>query len=244
LFDTHAPTRKVLIVDDEYIPRSLESFALEGTGRYYTVEAGNATDALTLLSGEEYDAVVIDMSMPDMSGVDLIKMIRRNLENRDFPIVLVLPNSDGVRSEDIGLCGASRIIAKPFQPWDLARLLDSLTNAIGDTGHILSVDTVLRGFPYPTMILDEEHHVLLANGAFYANTDTGIDECYVTCNHEMHQDGEVPHECPLDACVRTGETSEHTIETVLGTMRVSVYPLAITTGANQRLYLHVTQPIG
>jgi CheY-like chemotaxis protein len=55
MFDTHVPTKRVLIVDDEYVPRSLESFALEGTGRYYTFEAANATDALTALSGEQFD---------------------------------------------------------------------------------------------------------------------------------------------------------------------------------------------
>lgn len=244
MFNTHTPTQKVLIVDDEFIPRSLESFALEGTGRYYTMEAGNATDALTMMAAEEYDAVVIDLSMPDMSGLDLIKMIRSNLKNSNLPIVLVLPAGENCASEEIENCGANRIIAKPFEPWDLARLLDSLTGAINGTDHVLSVDAVLRGFPYPTMILDAEHHVLLANGSFYDSTGTGIDECYVTCNQELHEGGVVPHECPLDESVRTGDSAERRIATVFGEMRVSVYPLAIRTGANQRLYLHVTQPIG
>lgn len=244
MFDTHAPTRRVLIVDDEYVPRSLESFALEGTGRYYTVEAGNALDALALLSAEEYDAVVIDLSMPDMCGLDLIKLVRRSLENRDLPIVLVLPQGSDTASQEMELSGASRIIAKPFAPRDLARLLDTLTGALDGTEHVLSVDAVLRGFPYPTMILDANHHVLLANGSFYSATGTGIDECYVVCNEELHDGELVPKECPLEACVATGESAERTVTTVLGTMRVSVYPLSTTTGADQRLYLHVTQPVG
>lgn len=243
MFDTHAPTRRILIVDDEYVPRSLESFALEGTGRYYVVEAGNATDALTALSAEQFDAAVIDLSMPDMNGVELIRMIRRSMEYGDLPIVLVMPRNPNGDGEGLESCGADHIIVKPFEPWNLARLLDTLTGALTNSDHVLSVDAVLRGFPYPTMILDANHHVLLANGSFYECTGTGIDECYITCNHEMHGDGEVPVGCPLDEAVSTGQTAERRIPTTVGEMRVSVYPLSITTGSGEKLYLHVTQPL-
>lgn len=242
MLNDHTPTHRVLIVDDEYVPRSLESFALEGTGRYYVVEASNATDALTALSGQEFDAAVIDMSMPDMTGIELIRMIRRSLEYGNVPIVLVMPRESDGDSEEVEACGADEIIAKPFDPWDLARVLDTLTGALTNSDHVLSVDAVLRGFPYPTMILDASHHVLVANGSFYESTGTGVDECYVTCNHEMHDDGEIPSHCPLNEAVRTGQSAERLVETRFGRMRVSVYPLSITTGSGERLFLHVTQP--
>jgi CheY-like chemotaxis protein len=242
MLENHSRTRKVLIVDDEYVPRSLETVALEGTARYATTEAGNATDALTLLAGSEYDCVVVDLDMPDMSGDDLIGMIRANREQKRIPIVLVLPESSRDDESLLDHPGATRVITKPFDPWDLARLLDILTGALTDESHSLSVEAVLRGFPHPTMVLDEEHRVILANGEFYKNTGTGVGECYVYCMEQLHSGAEIPPTCPLQESARTGLPSERTVATVFGAMKVFVYPLATTTGDSRRLYLHVTQP--
>lgn len=217
--------------------------ALEGTGRYYAVEAGSGADALTLMTGEKFDCVVVDFSMPDMSGVELIEQVRADPANEGIPIVLILPEGARAEANAWSATGASRVIAKPFEPWDLARVLDGLTGALNGSDHILSVEAVLRGFPYPTMILDGEHRVLLANGAFYQATGTGVGECYVYCMQQMHEDEQVPGACPLEECARTGKPAERRISTKLGAMRVSVYPLSTRTSVGDPLYLHVTQPV-
>ncbi len=242
MFDTHFAARKILIVDDEPAPRNLESFALEGTGRYYVLQASNATDALTMLSSEKFDCLVVDVDMPDMSGLELIHLVRSRMGHDRLPIVLVLPTDPNLAAEEMVINGATRAISKPFDPWDLARLLDGMVGPFDGSDHVLSVEAVLRGFPHPTMILDEQHRVLLANGAFYRATDTGIDECFVYCMEEMHSDDKVPTTCPLEECMRTGEPAERAIETTFGDMRVSVFPLAVSTTGGQQLYLHVTQP--
>lgn len=244
MFRSRPRSRKVLIVDDESVPRSLESVALEGTARYRTSEAANATDAITLLSDGAFDGIVIDLDMPDMSGEELVRMIRANRESAHLPIVLVLPEtaSDDEDGPEFH-AGANEVIRKPFEPWDLAQLLDKLTGATDDE-HALSVESVLRGFPHPTMILDPDHHVILANHPFYDATGTGISEEYTRCMDHMHGDRAVPRDCPLDEAVRTGEPAERTIDTVVGPCRVSVYPLSTVVGNGTRLFLHVTQPTG
>lgn len=234
--------RSVLIVDDQAVPRSLEGFALDGTGRYAAAEAANGSDALLLLSDRHFDCAVIDLDMPDMSGVELIEAIRKRLEYSDMPVVLILPEGADPELRSLERYRSCRVLAKPFDPWDLAKLLDSLTGALADSNHILSVDAVLRGFPYPTMVLDAHHHVLVANGSFYSATDTGLGECYVYCNEQMHGDSKVPETCPLEESVRTGAPAERVIETLFGAMRVSVFPLAILGPDDRPVYLHVTTP--
>lgn len=243
MFDTHVPVHRVLIVDDQSVPRSLESFALEGTGRYFTMQASNASDALTMLASEEYDAAIIDVDMPDMSGVELVTKIRERIGHSRLPIVLILPREQDSGVDDNYDCGATETIQKPFDPWELARVLDTLTGPIDGLDQVLSVEAVLQGFPYLTMILDGEHHVLLANGPFYEATGTGIGECYVHCMHEMHEGGEVPDVCPLEEAKLGGRAASREVETNFGRLRTSVYPLAIKTSEGNALYLHVTEPI-
>jgi len=239
--DAHQAHR-VLIVDDQAVPRDLESFALEGTGRYLTIETGNASDALTALIGGDYDCAVIDLDMPDMSGLELITMIRRSQDYAKLPIVLVLPDHSGVEEGSHETLGATRVITKPFNPWDLALLLDDLFGPIEESPHVLSVEAVLQGFPYPTMILDSEHHVVLANRVFYDLSMSGVGENHIVCADMLHDPRVVPDFCPLDECSKTGEAAIRDIDTVFGSMHVSVYPLAARTGDDKRLFLHVTQP--
>lgn len=243
MFDTHVPVHRILVVDDESVPRSLESFALEGTGRYFAMQASNASDALTMLSGDTYDAAIIDFDMPDMSGTELIRQIRARTGHSRLPIVLVLPQETDAVIRDYEISGASEVITKPFDPWELARMLDALTGPIDGIDHVLSVEAVLQGFPYPTMILDGEHHVLLANGPFYEATGTGVGECYIHCMHEMHDGAEVPPVCPLEEAKSSGRGATREVDTNFGRLRTSVYPLAIKTSEGDALYLHVTEPV-
>lgn len=243
MLDSHPPLSTVLLVDDEYIPRSLESIALEGTGRYRTIVAGNASDALAVLGSQDCDCAVIDYAMPDMSGLELVRLIRNSRGYGDLRVVLVLP--EGSDTEDTGLRfpAVDRVLAKPLNPWELARAVDRLTNTRSNADTVLSVEALLHGFPYPAMIIDSQHQVVLANGSFYENTGTGIGSCYVHCMQHMHSDERIPRECPLEQCLRTNRPTEQLVSTILGDVRVAVYPLATTVGDRDRLYLHVTQPL-
>lgn len=242
MLESNQVTHRVLIVDDEDAPGSLEQMAFESTGRYSTAHARNATDALTLLGTEAFDCLVIDLDMPDMSGLELIGMIKARRELENVPIVLVLPDSIHHSEKSPAFTTATHVVSKPLQPWDLTRLVDSLVGDDHQSGQVLSVEAVLRGFPYPTMVLDDRHRVLLANSTFYEATGTGIDSCYVFCHEQMHEGELVPLECPLEQSVRTGLPGERTIDTAFGRLRVSVFPLAASTSDGHGLYLHVTRP--
>lgn len=239
---SHESLLKVLIIDDQVAVRELSAFALEGTGRYSVIQSTNATDALELMDRQRFDCMVLDLDMPDMTGNELLSIIRRREQKDVPPIVLVTPA--GVHPGDSELDGVrvDGYVMKPFEPWDLCGLVDTLTGALKEAAGVLSVDAVLRGFPYPTMILDAGHTVLLANSPFYRETGSGIGDRFIYCAETLHEGGKVPGECPLDEAVRTGHNAERTVDTLLGRMRVSVYPLAVQGPDGRALYLHVTQP--
>lgn len=115
--------RRILVVDDDPDIRQLARRILTRAG-YEVRAAENGLGAMALLDGGAYDAVVTDIVMPDMDGIEFLKAMRA--AGRAPP---VLAMTGGVRQHsDIylrcaELYGASRTLSKPFTP---AELLDAV----------------------------------------------------------------------------------------------------------------------
>jgi two-component system response regulator MprA len=103
--------RRLLVVDDDpALARTLRrALGIEG----YAVEcAGDGAEALQLLSGGSFDAVVLDVSMPRVDG---LAVCRRMRERRDRTPVLMLTARDAVGDRVSGLdAGADDYLVKPF----------------------------------------------------------------------------------------------------------------------------------
>jgi CheY-like chemotaxis protein len=78
--------KRILIVDDDDDFRGLLSDVFSQAG-YEITAVANANEALSLFDSQEFDAVVTDHNMPEMTGEDLIKNIRESTP--DIPIILV-----------------------------------------------------------------------------------------------------------------------------------------------------------
>ncbi|MFN8376013.1 MAG: hybrid sensor histidine kinase/response regulator [Anaerolineae bacterium] len=103
---------QILIVDDELNNRLLLSRILRRLGSI--TEASSAREALELLQEEQFDLVLLDIMMPDMTGLEALEVIRNNRDTAHLPIILVSALSD---NEDLvhGLqIGANDYIPKPF----------------------------------------------------------------------------------------------------------------------------------
>jgi EAL domain-containing protein (putative c-di-GMP-specific phosphodiesterase class I) len=103
----------VLLVDDE--PEALRAFERTLRGAGYQVEAfGSARDAVKRVSAGGVHVVVSDITMPEMTGVELLRTIRAH--DADLPVVLVtgLPAIDS--ATDAVEYGAFKYIVKPFEP--------------------------------------------------------------------------------------------------------------------------------
>jgi two-component system, response regulator, stage 0 sporulation protein F len=102
---------RILVVDDEAPIREVltEYFATEG----YAVEAATSgVEALTAIRGHRADLVLLDVRMPGLDGVQVLRRIRE-LDN-NVPVIMVTANEDvGLAKETLKL-GAFDYIAKPF----------------------------------------------------------------------------------------------------------------------------------
>jgi CheY-like chemotaxis protein len=109
-------TKRLLIVDDEERIRELVQACLEDLGGWQTLTAGSGQESLTIAQTEPIDAILLDVSMPDMDGFAVYEQLLANSVTQSIPVILltakVLP-SDRTRFAQMGIAG---VISKPFEP--------------------------------------------------------------------------------------------------------------------------------
>jgi two-component system chemotaxis sensor kinase CheA len=106
-----APRRRVLVVDDSVMTRTLERSILEAAG-YEVVVATDGQQALELLHSTPIELVVSDVEMPRMSGLELTSAVRQDEQLRHLPIVLVTSLDSPEHVERGAAAGADAYIVK------------------------------------------------------------------------------------------------------------------------------------
>jgi two-component system, OmpR family, KDP operon response regulator KdpE len=139
---------KILVVDDEPPIRKLLRLGLRTQG-YEVLEAPTGKASLELL-GEKPDLIILDLGLPDIHGLELLRMIRARTEN--VPIVVLSSRGDEVGKVQALDLGADDYITKPFGTEELlARMRAALRHQLQVHGERpifhagdLSVDLVRR----------------------------------------------------------------------------------------------------
>lgn len=108
---------KILAVDDEKLICWALKRSFEKKLGYSVCCAYNGTEAMQKISENTYDAVITDLNMPDMNGVELIKSIREMGIN--IPVVVISSHFSLNILDSILQYGVSRCISKPFQIEDV-----------------------------------------------------------------------------------------------------------------------------
>jgi len=152
----------VLAVDDE--PGILRLIKLELTPQGFRVlTAESAADALELAQDYRPDIALLDVVMPDMTGLELMRVLR---ERGDLPVILLTAkgsDSDKVRGLEMG---ADDYLAKPFSPDELsARVRAVLRRAIGSP----AVNNVVR---IDDLEIDLNHRLVRSDGELISLTRT------------------------------------------------------------------------
>ena len=105
---------KVLVVDDFARMRAIIRTILKQIGFEAIVEAEDGAAALQVLKNDKIGLVVMDWNMPHMTGLDLVRVIRRAPNCHNLPVVMVI--SEGLKGnvlEEVK-AGVSNFVVKPF----------------------------------------------------------------------------------------------------------------------------------
>jgi two-component system, OmpR family, phosphate regulon response regulator PhoB len=118
---------RVLVVDDDQRVRTVVCWQLEADG-YAVSEACDGAAALAQIERDRPDLVVLDLSLPGVGGLDVLRRVREAERDSASPLpVIVLSGRSGETDRIIGLdLGADDYLVKPFSPGELAARVRSL----------------------------------------------------------------------------------------------------------------------
>ncbi|MEW5758240.1 MAG: response regulator [Candidatus Omnitrophota bacterium] len=116
--------KKILLVDDEIDFIEMFKLRLESVG-YQVVSSTNGKDAIEKASVEKPDAILLDILMPGIDGLEVLRQIR--IKDEKVPIFIVTAFSNEARFNAASKYNATGFIVKTA---DLKKEIDSITNAI------------------------------------------------------------------------------------------------------------------
>lgn len=124
--------KHILIVEDEAAIREMIGFAMRRSG-YELTEAANGQQAQLRVAEKVPDVILMDWMLPDVSGVELVRRLKREELTRDVPIIMLTARG-GEDDKVYGLdSGADDYVTKPFSPKELlARIRAVLRRHEGD----------------------------------------------------------------------------------------------------------------
>jgi two-component system, OmpR family, phosphate regulon response regulator PhoB len=122
--DLRAPV--VLVVDDDAAIRTVVRWQLDDAG-FRVLEADDGTSALKCIRDEHPTLVVLDLSLPRLGGLDVLRSVRGGQAGRSDTPIIVLSGRSGEGDRIAGLdLGADDYLVKPFSPGELAARVRSV----------------------------------------------------------------------------------------------------------------------
>ncbi len=112
----------VLSVDDSPIVQISIKRAL--SDHYNVMLASQAAEALKILNKYSVELVLLDLTMPDVDGLDFCKMIRKIPKFHDLPIIMVTARDGLINKMKGQIAGTNRYITKPFKPEELLEIVN------------------------------------------------------------------------------------------------------------------------
>jgi DNA-binding response OmpR family regulator len=124
----------ILVADDEPHIGRIIKMKLE-QGPFKVSIAYDGQEALDFVNGEEpFDLVLLDLMMPRLSGLDVLREIRSQDRFKSLPCIILTAGGDAKHERDALALGATHFLTKPFSPKKLYALIARLTGAPDEAG--------------------------------------------------------------------------------------------------------------
>jgi len=111
---------RILVADDSATIRKMVRASLQVLGTSTFAEAASGLEAIEQLAIAPVSLLVLDLNMPDMHGIDVLRFVRQQTSMRQLPIIVLTTRGDDASRETAQEAGATAYLTKPFLPYVLA----------------------------------------------------------------------------------------------------------------------------
>jgi len=118
----------ILVVEDSPTMRQLIGFALKRLPGVTLMEASDGVDGLKKINSNRFDLIITDINMPVMDGLKLISIVRKDVNYRNIPIMIITTEGGAEDRERALALGADAYITKPIQA---GQVLDAVKSLLG-----------------------------------------------------------------------------------------------------------------
>ena len=123
--------RKILVVDDSPTMRRMIMASLRDLGDVGFEQAASGLEAIERLALAPVDLVVLDLNMPDVHGLEVLRFVRSHERFGALPVVVLTTRGDDESREAALREGATRYLTKPFVPAAFAPQIRALLDVAG-----------------------------------------------------------------------------------------------------------------
>ena len=121
-------TKRILFIDDETHVRQIVKACLESLGGWDVLLAASGQEGLSKAVSEQPDAILLDLMMPEMDGLVLLKKLQANSVTQSIPVVFLTARKSLTEPQKFQELGVKGAIAKPFNSMTL---VPQIANALG-----------------------------------------------------------------------------------------------------------------
>jgi two-component system, chemotaxis family, chemotaxis protein CheY len=107
---------RILIADDSATIRKMVRASLQSLEGAEFLDAGTGLEAIEQLAVARVQLVVLDLNMPDMHGIEVLRFVRRHEHYRNLPVIVLTTRGDDSSRETAVEAGATTYMTKPFAP--------------------------------------------------------------------------------------------------------------------------------
>ncbi len=121
-------SKTILTIDDSLSVRQMITMSLSGCG-FVVEEAGDGAEGYEKAIAGSYNAIITDLNMPKMDGIEFIRKFRQHPSSRGVPIIFLSTESDETAKRQAREAGAIGWIVKPFDQTQLIAAIKRLVGA-------------------------------------------------------------------------------------------------------------------
>ena len=119
-------TKRILIVDDDERIREVVRMCLIKVAKWQVIVAASGLEAIQAATVEQPDAILLDVSMPGIDGVETLQQLRQNPLTGSIPVIFLtakVQRAEQLHYQQLGVAG---LITKPFDPLQISEEISRL----------------------------------------------------------------------------------------------------------------------